>query len=241
VQHGQRSENDLLLEALQQGKRWYDVEDQARKLVERKDKRALPLFREYLRRPDTNEYNLKDILELSRALDAPSAADLGRKYLDHSSLIVRVEAAQIVLVTGDKAAARRVLVSALESADSSNLFANQLSDMVAALLADGARADALRVFVNPNLATIDTYGRTAMMRRFLAAGIDEPLRFYQRLLEMKGHTIGGTTWGDPIAQVFANELIDNLEDPSLKELQKIERGPERVAAAKRWLSARLAR
>jgi hypothetical protein len=235
-EHGQRSENDLLLEAVAHGKRWYDVEEQARTLTAHKDKRALPLFRQYLLYPGTNEYNLRDILALSRELDAPSVADLGKKFLSHSSLIVRVEAAQIVLVTGDKTEARGVLVSALESGDASNLFGYQFGDMVAALLADGARAEALRLFANPNLPTIDAYARAAVMRRFIAAGMQEPFAFYERMLAMNGHTVGGTTWGDPIAQVFADELIDNFDE--LQSLRRLARGPARVAAARRWLAGR---
>jgi hypothetical protein len=243
--HAKKSENDLLLDALQagldQGKRWYDVEEPARELVKRKEKRALGIFRKFLVARNTDEQNVKDILESARDLDVQSVKDLGEKYLQDREWFIRVEAAEIVLKSGDKAAARKVLVDALERGSDPPLYGHQLPDAVDALLADGARDEALRAFLNPKLPQIDHYCRAAMMASFIRAGAPEALRFYQRMLEMRGRSVGDTSYSVPAAEVFANELIDDLplEDAELKALRKIERGPARVAAAKHWLSGKL--
>jgi hypothetical protein len=243
-EHEKKSENDLLLDALQaglaEGKRWYDVEEPAHELVKRKEKRALAIFRKFLIARNTDEHNVKDILESARHIDAQAVKDLGEKYLQDREWFIRVEAAEIALPTGDKAAARKVLVDAVERGSDPPLYGHQLPDAVDALLADGARAEALRAFANPNLTQIDRYCRAAMMASFIRAGIPDALRFYQRMLEIRGRSLGNTSYGDPVAEVFANEIVDlPLDDAALQALGRIERGPARVAAAKQWLAEKL--
>jgi len=65
---------------------------------------------------------------------------------------------------------------------------------------------------------------------------------YRRRLELTGHKLGNTTYGQSLPPVFANEVLHQLElnDPSLKALSGIESGPASVDAAKKWVNEKLA-
>ncbi|MFT3771104.1 MAG: hypothetical protein QM820_37285 [Minicystis sp.] len=246
--HGGRSRTELLLgaleDALQAKQGWSSVRQQARQLVELRERRAIALFRRFLS-TEPSEFTLHEVLDASRRIDPVAARELGEQHLADRQPIARVEAALIVLAAGDKAAARQVLGEALEKEDRSSLFDNQFVDAMDALLREGSpasRAAALRVFANPKLLELDGDVRAALVRRALQDGIAEGLRVYERSLKLSGKTVGTTSYADPIAWVMADEIIERLgiADPRLEKLAKIERGPARVPAAEKWVREKLA-
>jgi hypothetical protein len=82
--------------------------------------------------------------------------------------------------------------------------------------------------------------RVALMRRFVDAGYPEPYRFYLSLLEIEGSQLGGSTFGKPVAEHFADEILEMLEpaDPDLQAIAKRAEPAERVRALREWLRAR---
>jgi hypothetical protein len=242
TEHASQSENDLLLGALESalsgGKRWFDIERQAQLLVERKDQRAMPLLRKFLVAPTTLPINRKAILQLCRELDGTTVRDLGVGYLADPELSTRVEAALILGARHE--GARKVMGGALAAPD--QLFGDQAPNMIKALFAEGSPASltvAKQVF--SNLDRMDGHVRAAVVQLFIEAGLPDGLRYYLDKLDVQGHRLGDTTYGAPVAQVFADEIRQDLTlpDPSLQALAKLPTGPASVSAAKKWLQQQL--
>ena len=114
-----------------------------------------------------------------------------------------------------------------------------------------AQAQAVRAFSGDRLTQIERSELVAIVRRVTDAGLPDGLRFYLRLLEQPGRSLGGKTWDLPVSQVFAQELLEawdaygqgsgEKKDPELARIAAQTAGkPERaVARVKSWAAAKL--
>jgi hypothetical protein len=104
-----------------------------------------------------------------------------------------------------------------------------------------ARETAVRVFKNPRLPALDVNERRMTVGYTTNAGLPDGLRFYLRLLETPGKTIGETTYDRPVAEVAAEEVLDFFA-PQDRALDEIKKKPaltaEKVAAVTAWAKAK---
>jgi hypothetical protein len=240
----------LLLEAvenaLQTGQRWWDVRNQADQLVQLKVKKAVPLLLRFLPLPSTGKYDIEAILDHCRRLDPAAVKGVAVKYLRHADLGVRAQAGFILLRTGDKEKARAALKRVLQKGDYSNVTGETLSEVVEALLKEGSgesRKAAAAVFGGVRLAGFDSSERVRIMKAFAKAGLPGPYRYYLRLLAVKGKQIADTTYGEPVAEVFASEVVDDFasDDPEVQQIRTTPAGKpkQRVVAVTAWLKMKI--
>lgn len=245
-----KSEAELLLAALEAAlkteKRWYDIDDQAERLAELKEKKAVPLMVRFLDARNTTDLNLPDILRYCRLLDPDAAKDTAQKYLNHREAGARVQAALIVLQTGDKSTARKILGDVLAKENQYTLFDYMLKEAVVALIEDASmesRKEVLRIFSNPELPLINEHVRPGIVAACVKAGFAEGYRFYLRMVSLPGNRIGKTGFAKPNAERFTDEIIERFapDDPEIERIARSgAKGEERTAAVKAWLEKKLA-
>jgi hypothetical protein len=105
-----------------------------------------------------------------------------------------------------------------------------------------AVAAAARVFKNRHLLEMDGNMRRLMVSQATSAGLPDGVRFYLRLLETPGNTIGEKTYDRPVAEVAADEVLDQFasQDRTVDAIKKKPTPPEeKVAALKTWLQAKI--
>jgi len=245
-----KSENELLLqaveEALKDGKTWYQVEDQANRLVELKEKKALPLFLRFLDAGSANEFNREAILSLCRDLDPAAVQETADKYLKDKSMGVRLQAALILFEGKDRARGRQLVGDILENADRSTLTGSALIEAVDALFKEGSkesRRAAARLLTDPrSLAGFDMFERIRLIRSFADEKLPDGFRFYLPLLDVESKDLGPVSWGQPVREVFADEITDRLapNDPDVRRIKKeFPKTTDRIPALKKWLKERI--
>jgi hypothetical protein len=260
-----KTETDLLLEAveaaLKAGETWDDVSGRAARLAELKVTKAVPLLLRFLDQkpkgePDIAQGLLKSlngsdaahILRTCRQLDPAAAKEVARKHLGHRDPAVRVQAALIFFETKDKDIAREALAEVLQDADGERLVGWSCTDAIKALLGDKeaeSHKAAARLLTDLQLATFREEVRRPIAHAFATASMPEIYHFYLKMLETKGNKLGGTTYGEPVARVFARDVEQGFPDKD-KEIAKIQKNTregseERLAALRDWLKDQVRR
>ncbi|MCY2930667.1 MAG: hypothetical protein NTV86_14450 [Planctomycetota bacterium] len=245
------SREQLLIQALEQNLRgnhgWYSAREQAGELIELKAAQAIPVIVKYLDEKGIDEFDVADILRVCRRLDPKAARAVAVARTGSDKRGIRIQAGLLLMAAGDVAAGRTVVAEAIQDGDLFNVLSSYVVQAVEELLKEGSepsREVAARLFCDDGVAELDSQERHAIVRMVLAAGITTPYGFYERLLSNRGNRLAHTGYGQRVADVFADELIDLFgdSDPALKAIAEKapKRSDQRLAAVDGWLKARIA-
>jgi len=249
-----RSDEDLIIERVQNAiarkADWIHVENDIHRLVERKNSKGLEFLEHYLGDKEQNGWYIRSMLEELKASDPRKAAEWARKFLTHKEDYLRLQAALLVLGSGDKETAIPILASTLP-VGSQETFGQLAVTAVDNLLDIGspeATKAALGVLVNPGIHRPDAFNdfsqrfRAQIVTRLAKAGHPEAYRLYLELLDVKGNEFGKTGYGEPVAQQATKEILEQFgkEEP---ELQKARASPDfesRRILVRRWIETKTA-
>lgn len=243
-----RSEAELLLQALEDAlrekKRWYDIEAQAKRLVEKKEPKAIPLLLRFLETKDATDLTQQSIFLYCRQIDPSASRKTASLYLKKPTPGVQLEAALTLFAAGERSDSIRVLGEVLGAGDDYNiLHMSSMAEAVLLLLGEGSTASqkaAARVLSNPKLPSWDNQRvRAALMQHFTNAGYPDGYAFYRKMLELKGNQLGQMTYGQPLAERFAQEITEFFapEDAGIIEIKKkYPTSMDQIEPLKKWLT-----
>jgi hypothetical protein len=248
-ENADKTEQQLLWEALEEdvkvGVSWGRLEN-ARRLVELKDKRMLPILRKYLDET-TSEYDLHSLLYWCLDYDPSAFIAAARKFAGHKSVDLRLAAGHILFAGGERAAGTKVFADILENGSPWQLEENALPRLIETLLKEGSRdsKDAARlIFKNKRYTEIRAgWVRASLVRQCAEAGIGDGYLSYIPLLEIKGNSIGNVSYASDtvVGELIASEIIETLapKDPEVLRIKKAFPKPaDQIRPLKEWLRAK---
>jgi hypothetical protein len=237
-----KDETALLLgaleDALASGTRWFEVNAQTTRLAEKKEKAVIPLLFQFIEAGLEQSFR-RDIRAHGDKIEPGALDRLAHEALAHKDLKARIHVALFALPTPDRPTALAVLGDGLENGT------DMLGETVAVLLEDRERDSslaALRVFKNRRLLVQDPSVRRMILSYVTSARLTDGLRFYRRLLETPGNTIGQTTLDRPVAEIAAEEVMDSFahQDRVVDEIKKTPTPTsEKVVNIKVWVSEKM--
>jgi hypothetical protein len=246
-----KSEGTLLLEGLEAewkpGKvHWSWLKDRLGRLVELKERRALPLLHRHLDDPKSRPDDLPWILLYGRQLDAQSFKEQAEKLLDDKESETQQQAALLLYATGERKRSHEALARVLERGRL--CFACELgTPEVLEVLLKERTSEARQVIdrMLTNRALLDMGWERARLLRILAtANLPECYRFYLPLLDIKGNSIpGGSTYGTGAVagEIIADEIVSHFapDDPEIVRIKKtFPKAGDEIAPLKEWLNAK---
>ncbi len=247
-----KSEGTLLLESLeaewQPGKaHWHWLKTRLSRLVELKEKGALPLLHRHLDDPKSPPDDICWILSFGRQLDADSFKEKAKKLLDYNDLGVEQQAALLLHATGERKKSHQAFARVLE--DARIAFAGELQtpEVLDVLVKEGtpeARKVLGRIVANPHLLDLG-WERARLLRILAAADLPECYQFYLPLLAIKGNSIpGGSRYfeGAVVGEIIAKEIVDEFcpKDPEIVRIKKMFPKPaDQIAPLTEWLKAKV--
>lgn len=249
AENADKTEQQLLWEGLEEdvkaGVTWYHLTN-ARRLIELKDKRMLPVLKKYLDET-TDEYNLHSLLYSCLRYDPSAFVAEAKKFAAHKRTDLRLAAGHILFAGGERADGTKVFADLLENGSPGSLGEEALPKLIETLLKEGSREskDAARlIFKNKRYAEIH-YGwvRASLVRQCAEAGIGDGYLSYIPLLEIKGNSIGGRSYSTDtvVGELIATEIIDTLapKDEEIIRIKKVFPKPaDQIEPLKDWLRAK---
>jgi hypothetical protein len=248
-ENADKTEPQLLWEALEE-----DVKagvplgrlDNARRLIELKDKRMLPVLNKYLDETKS-EYDLHTLLYWCRDYDPSAFVAAARKFAKHKSIDLRLTAGYILFDGGERAEGTKVFADILENGSPGQIGDIALLKLIRALLKEGSREskDAARlIFKNKRYTDVDgNWVRASIVQQCAEAGIGDGYLSYIPLLEIKGNSIGNHTYSTDtvVGELIASEIITSLA-PDDKEIVRIKKQfpkpADQIAPLTEWLRAK---
>ncbi len=251
TERSDKSGTELLLESLSDlakgGKPWHKASNAAHELAKLGERRAFPLIVRWLKHPETDDYEVEEILPLLEQLDASQAKDHALSYLGHKRLGLRLHAAMILLKSGDAERALPVIGKAFSEANYSNTTGEELDTFAATLMkvdSPKAWAAVAMLFDDIGIATLDDFDSAVCCRALEAHGNPAGLKYFRALLDNRDTGIPNmVSWGRPIAHKFGDKLLEGYaaSDEAAKRIL-VDTKPdseERLVASKTWLNGRL--
>lgn len=219
-------------------------------MVDLGERRAFPLIVRWLKHPETDDYEIKEILRFVGQLDSAETKPFATEYLNHKEPGIRLHAAMIFLKAGDVERALPVIGKAFSEANHSNVSGSEMGTWVSTVMkleipeACGAVA---MLFDDMGIASLDTnhgFDRVACCRALEGKGNPAGLRFYRTMLDNHENGIPNlVSWGRPICHIFGEELLEGYaaHDESAKSILVITKpdSEERLTETKTWLDGRL--
>lgn len=255
-----KTQEDLVVAAIQaeieRKVEWRRVADRVEVLVKTKSPKALAFVEHYLGEKDDDGYYLPDLLSHAQTLDAAKASAWAKRFLDHKSGRLRMQAAMIVFEAGDKDRTIPILAILLEKGSAYDIRSHAVK-AVDGLVQVGSKeaTDAARgILRNPDLQGPDTgfsrddfpgyregMDRSSLVVRLAQAGYPEGYQIYLRLLDVKGNEYGKGSYGTPIAKLAVNEILQSFgkDDAALQKAREIKDFEQQRVAVRRWVEERM--
>jgi hypothetical protein len=249
--NARKSEGTLLLEGLEAewkpGKvPWNWLKSRLSRLVELKEKRALPLLHRHLDDSKSRPDDLPWILSFGRQLDAESFKKKAEELLNDNDLGVQQQAALLLHATGERKRSHEAFARVLEKGDIGFTRELPTSEVLDVLVKEGtpeARQVIGRLTANRRMLDLGDE-RAQLLRILAAANLPAGYRFYSTLLAIKGKSIpGGSQFaeGAVVGEIIAREIIEEFapDDPEIVRIKKMFPKPgDQIAPLQEWLKAK---
>lgn len=247
--HSSKNPSELLIEAIAHGldakTPWPQLRSQVKELLKLREKKAVPLFIRYLDMSNTNDIDRGQILSVCRRLDVAAVRSVYGKYRASGMPGLRLQAALIELIVGDRNSARQEIKRVFESKDACWQCTSELVEAVGTLLLEEgskeSRDTALRLIKSGTLAAYEeNYTRAEVVQVFCAARMSDGFRFYLDALNTPGKRPDGTT----IAEQFANEVATYFapNEPAVQRIRdRCSDAAGMIPALKDWLQEGVAK
>jgi hypothetical protein len=247
--NAKKNEGTLLLEGLEEewkpGKvHWYWLKTRLSRLVDLKEKGALPLLHSRLDDQKTTSDEVCWILSFGRRLDANSFKKKAEQLLHHESLPVQQQAALLLHAMGERKHSHDALARVLEKGTIGFAGELQTPEVLDVLVKEGTPA-AYKVIAgitaNPHMLNLG-WERARLLRIIAAANLPDAYRYYLPLLDIRGNEIGSSRYanGTVVGEIIANEIIEQFapNDPDVIRIKKMfPKAADQIAPLKEWLRA----
>jgi hypothetical protein len=267
--HAGKSEQDLLWEALDDavkaGGYFSDLSNIPR-LIELKDKRLGPVLLQYLNDFDAkgvrpypqdlgkegvntsrSTYHLHFLLAYCLSYDPAAFKEPARHFAKHEDVRIRLLAGHIVFAGGDIAGGRKVFADILANGSPWRLEEDALPKLIKMLLKEGSeesKQTARLIFRNKRYTEISQgWVRASLVNECAAAGIGDGYLSYLPLLDIKGNSIGYTSYSTDtvVGEIIATEIIDVLApmDPEIIRIKRrFPKAADQIAPLREWLKGK---
>jgi hypothetical protein len=245
-----KSDGDLLLEGLEaewqpDKVHWYWLKTRFTRLIELKEKRAVPLLHRHLDDPKTSSEEVCFILSFGRQLDAESFKKKAEKLVVHDDLRIQQQAALILHATGERKLSHEAFTRVLEKGYIGYGGELQTPEVLNTLVKENtpaARKVLIRITQNPRLLDLD-WDRAWLLRILAEAKLPEAYLYYVPLLEIKGSKIGKSQYAKDVvvAEIIADEIVRYFmpKDPELIRIKEMfPKAADQIAPLKEWLKAK---
>jgi hypothetical protein len=248
-----KTEGTLLLEGLEAewrpGKgRWYWLKPRLSRLVELKEKAAVPLLQRRLDDAATTAEELCLIFFIGQRLDADSFNTKAEKLLSHDDLDVQLKAALLLYATGERKQSHEAFARVLGKGRLLHRYYDELhTSAVLEVLVKERTPESRKLiegmFANPRLLEMD-WERCFLLRILADAKFPDSYRFYLPLLDIKGNKYAGHHYaeGVVVAEVIADEIAGYFgrDDPDIQRITKtFPKASDQIAPLRDWLRAKI--
>ncbi|MBI4601811.1 MAG: sigma-70 family RNA polymerase sigma factor [Planctomycetes bacterium] len=239
---------DSLAQAIERGARWSDVREDIAGWVHEKRNGVAPLIRSFIERGDATNLELESALDSLRRIDPLAACEVAARFLDNENAGVRAQAALALLGAPVEAGSREEAFRALEEVfrrpRDLDLSEYAVAEAVDQLLVQGsieARKTVTALLASDDFGTSLKWVRPRIVRSLALAGIPDGLRYYLRVLEIRGNRLGRARFAEDVsvANAFAGEIVERYAplDPEIAAIRGSTdfKSEDRVAALGKWL------